>query len=76
MPIKPEIYADASNCIHPRGQGHGGISITLGSAPIHFKLLLNELGFPLPQPITVYPDNQSTILLVLKGAETLNEQSI
>ena len=98
VPIKPEIYADASHCIHPSGHGHGGIIITLGSAPIHcqsyklklatrssaeselvvleeavtyvswLKLLLNELGFPLPQPITVYQDNQSTIIIGTEGS--------
>ena len=98
VPIKPEIYADASHCIHPSGHGHGGIIITLGSAPIHcqsyklklatrssaeselvvleeavtyvswLKLLLNELGFPLSQPITVYQDNQSTIIIGTEGS--------
>lgn len=35
VPLKPIIYADASHCIHPSGHGHGGIIISLGSAPIH-----------------------------------------
>lgn len=33
-PLKPVIYADASHGVYPDGRGHGGIFITLGSAPI------------------------------------------
>jgi hypothetical protein len=97
LPLKTEIYADASHCIHPSGHGHGGIVITLGSAPIHcqsyklkiatrssaeselvvleeavtyvswLKLLLKELGIPVSDPIKVYQDNQSTILIGTEG---------
>jgi hypothetical protein len=41
--LKPVIYADSSHNCHPTGHGHGGMIITLGSAPIHsqsFKLKL------------------------------------
>lgn len=34
QPIKPVIYADASHGVYPNARGHGGIFITLGSAPI------------------------------------------
>ena len=32
-----KIYADASHGLHPKGEGHGGIVITYGSAPIYAK---------------------------------------
>jgi hypothetical protein len=41
VPLNPAISADASHCIYFTGHGHGGIIITLGSAPIlclSFKL--------------------------------------
>lgn len=34
MEIQPVIFADASHALHPSGHGHGGILITLGTAPI------------------------------------------
>jgi hypothetical protein len=39
--FEPTIYADASHCIHMDGKGHGGIVVTLGTAPVlcrSFKL--------------------------------------
>eukprot|EP01033_Poteriospumella_lacustris_P017558 gene17558-12566_t len=39
--LVPAIYADASHCVHPTGHGHGGIILTLGTAPVicrSFKL--------------------------------------
>jgi hypothetical protein len=33
-PIEPKIYADASHGSHHDARGHGGIIITLGSAPV------------------------------------------
>lgn len=41
--MKPTIYADSSHILHSDAKGHGGIVITLGSAPIlvkSFKLRL------------------------------------
>jgi hypothetical protein len=41
--LVPSIFADASHCVHPSGHGHGGIVLTLGSAPVlcrSFKLKL------------------------------------
>ena len=35
--IQPVIYADASHGLHEDGKGHGGIVITLGSAPVYTK---------------------------------------
>jgi hypothetical protein len=35
--VQPAIYADASHGIHADGKGHGGIIITLGSAPVYSK---------------------------------------
>jgi hypothetical protein len=43
LPMVPNIFADASHCLHFTGHGHGGIIITLGSAPVHcmsYKLKL------------------------------------
>ena len=42
-PLVATIFADASHCLHFTGHGHGGIIITLGSAPVHcmsYKLKL------------------------------------
>jgi hypothetical protein len=93
------ISADASHCLYFTGHGHGGIIITLGSAPIHcqsfklkmatrssseselvvceeastyavwLKLLLKELGVMTDdEPITIYQDNLSTMIIAEAGA--------
>lgn len=98
IPLIPKIFADASHCIHQDGKGHGGITITLGSAPVHsrsFKLkmttrssseselvvleeastyvtwystLLKSMGIEARKPLTIYQDNQSTIIMAMQGA--------
>jgi hypothetical protein len=35
--LHPKIFADASHCVHDTGHGHGGVIITLGSAPIAWR---------------------------------------
>lgn len=41
QPLRPVIYADASHALHETGHGHGGIILSLGTAPLlsrSFKL--------------------------------------